>query len=251
MTTRTDAWDYTPLASTYDHRPDYSASLVKEVLHALGLRRGTTVAEVGAGTGKLTTLLLDQGLSVLAMEPNASMRGVALAKPALAQASWVAARGESLPLCEASVQMVAYGSSFNVIPARAALDECARVLQDDGVWLAMWNHRDLGDPMQKALEQLIRSYIPAYDYGRRRAAPDADIVAHGAFGAPQSADRRFTVEVRTDDWMTAWRSHATLSRQAGERLPEILRAMADLVGTAKSLIVPYRTSLWFARRRPR
>jgi ubiquinone/menaquinone biosynthesis C-methylase UbiE len=244
------SWDYTSLSGTYDFRADYCQELVHEVLKGLDLQAGDPTLDVGAGTGKLSGLLCEYGLDVVALEPNASMRSVALTKPTLRRAHWLAARGESLPLRQNSMTLVAYGSSFNVMPARPALDECARVLRAGGHWLALWNHRDLGDPLQQSVEALIRRHIPDYDYGRRRISPKSDLAAHGAFSDIEAAEQRFIVEIPARDWVSAWRSHATLQRQAGLCLPAILNELQALVGTTGRLRIPYFTRVWTALRKP-
>ncbi len=243
------AWDYTRLADAYDRRADYHAGLVARTIDAMDMAPGTLALEVGAGTGKLTGLLCRPGLEVLATEPNARMRDIALGKPALRTGvRWVACRGEALPLRAASAGLVAYGSSFNVLPVRAALDECARVLAPGGYWMALWNHRDLDDPLQREVEALIRRRLPAYDYGRRRASPEPDVAAHGAFGTVRADAQRFVIEMPAADWLQAWQSHATLERQAGSSLPHILEGIRALVGDARMLQVPYITRVWTARR---
>lgn len=240
-------WNYTALAAAYDHRPDYHAGLVRELLEALRLGPGDTVLDVGAGTGKLTGLLVDSGAAVVACEPNAEMlrRGAARLSQ---EAAWVRAVGESLPIRTASVALVSFGSSFNVVPARAALDECARVLRPDGHWLALWNHRDLDDPLQSEVERIIRRRVPDYDYSRRRADPSHDVAAHGAFEAPRAREQRFVVRVAANGWIAAWRSHATLQRQAGPAFAQILEDFRILIGDAAELSVPYFTRAWTARR---
>ncbi len=243
-------WDYTRLACTYDLRADYHAGLISHTLQRLGLPAGALTLEVGAGTGKLTKLLCHHGLEVIASEPNASMRKVALFKPELRSARWLACRGEALPLPAGSVQLVAYGSSFNVLPAQQALDECARVLSAGGHWLALWNHRDLDDPLQREVEVLIRHHLPDYDYGLRRVSPEPEVAIHGAFTQIEAAQQRFMVEVDAGDWMLAWQAHATLQRQAGQRLPRILDELRSLLGAATTLRIPYFTRLWTAQRKP-
>lgn len=241
-------WDYGSLAATYDLRPDYCAGLVAEILQTHALDHGQWALEVGAGTGKLTRLLLNHGLNVLALEPNKPMQSVAMNKPEVRKAHWLSARGEALPVHSACMDLVAFGSSFNVLPVQQALDECARVLRPGGVWLAMWNHRDLNDPLQSAIEAVIRRQLPSYDYGRRRLSPEADVARHGAFSTAITTQRGFEVEVNANDWMNAWKSHATLARQAGERLPAILRELSELLGAAPTVRIPYFTRAWSARR---
>ena len=41
----------------------------------------------------------------------------------------------------------------------------------NGWFACMWNHRDVEDPIQKNIENIITSFIPNYDYGLRRQDP--------------------------------------------------------------------------------
>ena len=242
-------WDFTELADTYDFRPHYDASIVHDTLDRLQLAHGDRAIDVGAGTGKLTSLLCGHGLDVIAVEPNARMRARGMANPAAQGARWIASRGETLPIVASSAAIVTFGSSFNVVQPRDALDECARVLRHGGAWFATYNHRDLHDPLQREIEAIIQRQIPAYDYGRRRRSPEPDVMAHGAFAAFASDSRRFIARVRADEWMLAWSSHATLQRQAGAHLPAVLMDIARAIGEAEVLEVPYTTHVWTATRR--
>ncbi|WP_440222108.1 class I SAM-dependent methyltransferase [Dokdonella sp. MW10] len=241
-------WDYSALAANYDARVDYDAGLLRHVIGEMGLEPGDAVLEVGAGTGKLTGLLCAHGLDVTAVEPNAAMRAVAMAKPVGSAARWIAGRGEALPVQSNRFVLVAYGSSFNVLPARVALDECVRVLREPGYWMALWNHRDLDDPLQRDVEAVIRRHLPDYDHGSRRRSPEADLQAHAVFGDIRAYEQRFLADIATDDWLAAWRSHATLQRQAGPRLQAILTGIANLVRGHDMLRIPYVTRAWTARR---
>ena len=240
-------WDYTDLAASYVQRSDYSAELVQRTLSLLGCQAGTPALEVGAGTGKLTALLCDQGLDLTALEPNERMRAVAFSKGLDRRARWLAARGEALPVKSQSCELVAFGSSFNVLPAPLALDECVRVLKPGGHWLAIWNHRNLDDPLQQAVEELIRRHLPDYELGRRRHSPEPDLLAHGRWHDISADEQRFVVEIGRQAWMEAWHSHATLRRQAGARLPAILAGIEQLLGSVEVLAVPYTSRLWTAR----
>ena len=61
-------------------RPGYPAAL-SEHLASLGMR-GARVADIGAGTGIFSRLLLELGCTVFAVEPNSDMRHTA--EPAIA-----------------------------------------------------------------------------------------------------------------------------------------------------------------------
>ena len=67
-------WDYTDLAQHYDLRADYSKLLIKKILRKIKCQKNYPVADVGAGTAKLTKLLCENNLIVNAIEPNKCMR---------------------------------------------------------------------------------------------------------------------------------------------------------------------------------
>jgi len=62
------------VAEAYDEvRPGYPPALVEVAMERGRLSRGSRVLEVGSGTGKLTELLVAQGLLVEAVEPGPNM----------------------------------------------------------------------------------------------------------------------------------------------------------------------------------
>lgn len=67
--------DFTELAKFYGNRPGYS-KVVLECLknHIFNSTGEGKVADIGAGTGKLTENLLEIGLTGFAVEPNEAMR---------------------------------------------------------------------------------------------------------------------------------------------------------------------------------
>jgi SAM-dependent methyltransferase len=244
-------WDYGPLADHYDARPHYARGLVASILRERNVQPKSVALDIGAGTGRLTERLCEAGLRVIALEPNARMRERALSKDVARDAAWIAASGEALPCCGDSVDLVAFGSSFNVLDAHVALDECARVLRSGGVWLAIWNHRDLDDPLQREIEAIIRRHVPQFEPGRRRGSPAADVAAHGAFDDIRAHEQPFVADVDRTQWLEAWRSHATLQRQAGSRVAPIMRDIDAAIPDIATVRVPYVSRAWSARRVPR
>ncbi len=70
--------DFTELAKFYRNRPGYSGVVLEclknHVLNSIGEGK---VADIGAGTGKLTENLAGLGLGGFAVEPNEAMRAEA------------------------------------------------------------------------------------------------------------------------------------------------------------------------------
>jgi SAM-dependent methyltransferase len=244
-------WDYTEHASHYDKRADYSSDAIEDLLKAIDCSPSRPVADIGAGTGKLTKELLKHGLSVKSVEPNEAMRAIGVQNTKGKSAAWSIGTGEATGLSTGSVYAVFFGSSFNVVDQRLTLSEVSRILVPNGWFACMWNHRDLDDPIQQRIESIIKSSIPSYSYGSRREDPTDVIDKSGYFSATRSIEGNFTWKMPRADIVTAWKSHATLKREAGSDLlfDSIIQQIADyLDGLPKVIDVPYTTRIYFAQK---
>ena len=247
MKMKTD-WDYSERAHTYDCRADYSKKAILNLLNTVKLYPGEKVADIGAGTGKLTKVLIDYGLNVLAVEPNKTMRNYGMDNLTGRRVTWFEGKGEETGLEDNSVKAVFFGSSFNVVNQPHALVETARVLRANGIFSCMWNHRDTADVIQREIELIIRNEIPNYNYGSRRRDPTKIIQGSGLFGEVMKIEETFSVKMKKTDMIKAWQSHDTLFRQAGEKFQNIINEISNLL-TMESYMVPYSTKMWFAIKR--
>ena len=242
------AWDYTQLAAHYDKRADYSGVALDRFLVRTGAKRGTAVADVGAGTGKLAIPLAKRGLRVEAVEPNNEMRKFGMQNTSGLAVAWHEGTAENTHLSSNAFGFVTFGSSFNVVDQAKALTEVGRILQPHGWFACLWNHRDLDDPIQSAVENVIKSVIPDYRYGARREDPSPTIAKSGLFQPSRFIEERFEVDLAIIDYMDAWHSHATLQRQAGRNFTEIIDQITQVANRAPILKVPYFTRIWYAQR---
>jgi ubiquinone/menaquinone biosynthesis C-methylase UbiE len=244
-------WDYTEHASHYDKRADYSSAAIKNLLKAIDCATSRPVADIGAGTGKLTKELLKQGLTVRSVEPNDAMRAIGIQNTKGKSAAWSIGTGEATGLPTSSVYAVFFGSSFNVVDQRLTLSEVSRILEPNGWFACMWNHRDLDDPIQQRIESIIKSSIPSYSYGSRREDPTNIIDTSGYFSSTRSIEGAFIWKMPRADVVTAWKSHATLKRQAGSALlfDSIVQQIAGYIDKLpKEIDVPYTTRIYFAQK---
>lgn len=243
-------WDYTALADAYLLRPDYAPAAVDGALAIMRVSAGAAVCDVGAGVAHLTLMLAARGFDVTAVEPNDAMRANGIVRTrALANVRWQEGTGEATGQKDRAFSAVTFGSSFNVCDRAPALRETTRILTPRGWFACMWNHRDLDDPIQARIEDIIRSIVPSYGYGTRREDQRAVIEASGLFGPVIHLDAPVIHEQSVDDCVEAWRSHATLARQAGARFVEATAKIDEyLRGLGRNAIqIPYTTNVWIAQ----
>jgi ubiquinone/menaquinone biosynthesis C-methylase UbiE len=130
-----------------------------EVVAIPGLSPAATVLELGAGTGKLTRLLVSTFGRVVAVEPAEAMRRLLVAH--CSQAEVLVGSGEDIPLPDASVDAVFAGEAFHWFHGDRALIEIARVLRPLGVLVVMWNlPAGPTEPSIAAVEQLLAERGP-------------------------------------------------------------------------------------------
>lgn len=67
------------------------------------------------------------------------------------------------------------------------------------------------------------------------------------FKPVEKLEGAFVVQMARDDLISAWKSHATLARQANGEFSAIIAEIAALVCDASTIDVPYTTRAWFAK----
>ena len=243
-------WDYSQLAKNYDHRAEYDSSLIKKVLNDFGCKKNFPVADIGAGTGKLTKQLLKQNLIVSAVEPNLNMRkfGIKNCKN-FDKVNWSAATAENTGLFEKNIYAVFFGSSFNVVDYKKVFRELKRILIKNGYFCCLWNHRDLQDPLQKKIENIIKKYIKNYNYGERRSNVIPILERSNLFKKIKYLDKKFYHSTLKKNYIEAWKSHGTLKRQSNGNFKKIIYEISKEINkNDKEFIkVPFKTVAYFAQ----
>ena len=108
-----------------------------DVVEVPGIGATMTVLEVGAGTGKLTRLLVAAFSTVIAVEPADAMRR--LLQDFCPTALILSGTAEEIPLADASVDGVFAAEAFHKFDGPPAVAEFTRVLRPGGVLVLMWN----------------------------------------------------------------------------------------------------------------
>ena len=243
-------WDYTNLAEAYLKRPDYAESAIDEMLRLTGVQKGDRVCDVGAGAAHLTRVLAQKGYAVNAVEPNDAMRSNGIRRTSeFANVVWSEGVGEDTGMDADVFSLVTFGSSFSVCDRPLALRETKRILKDGGWFACMWNHRDLEDPLQKRIEQIIKSNIANYSYGVRRE-DQTDIIDESAlFKEVHFIEGTVKHKILAEDFIEGWKSHGTVYRQAPDKFDMLITKIREIVeGLGSEYIdVPYTTRIWAAQ----
>jgi SAM-dependent methyltransferase len=95
------------------------------------------VLDLGAGTGKLTAMLMAAGFDTAAVEPDEAM--LAELRRAVPEVDARQGSAEHIPLPDASVDVVVAGNAMHWFDMEVAGPEIARVLAPGGVLAGLWN----------------------------------------------------------------------------------------------------------------
>jgi SAM-dependent methyltransferase len=122
---------FAEVAGAYERgRPEYAPAVVGALAAELRIPADRAVLDLAAGTGKLTRALLDAGLDVVAVEPQAPLRELLAAS--IGEGRVREGLAEAIPLPDASVSAVTVADAFHWFDHAAALAEIARVLGPGG-----------------------------------------------------------------------------------------------------------------------
>jgi ubiquinone/menaquinone biosynthesis C-methylase UbiE len=245
-------WDYTDLADAYIKRPDYSGEAINELFNLMGITQGQFACDIGAGVGHLTRHLLKKGLNVVALEPNDAMRRHGIERTAqFKNVTWLEAAAENTLQDSDVFRLVTFGSSFNVTDQQVALKETSRILKPDGWFACMWNHRNLDDAIQAQIEHIIKNRINDYDYGSRRVEQTSIIDESDLFKQVHKIEGQVKHTQSLLDCKKAWRSHATLQRQAGDHFENVIQEIDSYLDSlqVESITIPYTTRIWVAQKK--
>lgn len=180
-------------ADVYERaRPSYPPESVAWFVERTGIGAGSTIADLGAGTGKLTRLLVPTGARVVAIEPIPEMRAK------IEGAEVLDGTAEAIPLPDGSVDVVTCAQAFHWFDLDLALPEIHRVLKPGGPLVLFWNMRDLDDPIQHGVEELLAPHRH-YVIGQQEGTWRAPLAASPLFGDAEVGVFRYEQQFTTDD----------------------------------------------------
>jgi SAM-dependent methyltransferase len=147
---------YTSKAEKYArYRWDYEPRAIEAVFTIAQLSAGSTVADIGAGTGILTRHFAGRVSRVVAIEPNAAMlREAAMRLPLGPGCILVDAGAEQIPLPDHSVDLVTVAQAIHWFDPEPTRREFIRILKPGG-WLALLRNYPLNSEVGRATHAIL------------------------------------------------------------------------------------------------
>lgn len=232
-------------AAAYERgRPSYPPEAVDWLLAPTDIWVARDVLDLGAGTGKLTTRLVERGLTVIAVDPIAEM--LEMLRTALPDTPALLGSAEQIPLPDNAVDAVLVAQAWHWFDSERAVAEIARVLRPGGRLGVLWNTRDERSGWVKDFGRIV-----GLEHDRDNATVDLpepfiDIATHQVewtnYITPQAlidyvASRSYCItspaEVRTrtlDEVRELLVSHPSLANATGLAMPYITVCVRATLG---------------------
>ena len=227
------------VAAAYERgRPSYPAEAAAWLMDG----EARIVLELGAGTGKLTSVLVDQGHAVHATDPDRAMLDVL--EQRVPGASVKQASAEEIPVNDRSVDVVVVAQAFHWLDSERALPEIARVLRPEGHLALVWNSRDERIPWVRRLGGTI---------GRQDADTSSvdTVVNSELFGFVEEKSFKHWQDVNRETFLDMARSRSSIATLGAEeraaKLAEVAALYDEYGRGMDGMQLPYVTQCFRAK----
>ncbi|MEJ3404001.1 class I SAM-dependent methyltransferase [Rathayibacter sp. YIM 133350] len=236
---RRHAQSFRENAGGYDaHRPGYPRESVQWLLGD-----AHDVADIGAGTGKLTRELVELGANVTAIDPAPEMLHVLGER--LPQLTRLEGAAENLPLPDASMDLITFAQAWHWVDVDAATREALRVLRPKGRLGLIWNTRDESVPWVDALSAAMHRGLHEASAYEPQLGSGLELVGQREQRWNARTDREGILALATTRsyYLTATPAER---RVMIARIEGVLDAFPETSGS--EILLPYVTQAWIAER---
>jgi SAM-dependent methyltransferase len=231
------------------YRPGYPPEVIELIRTECGLQPSHFVADIASGTGLFTRLLLENGNSVFAVEPNLEMRemGMLELEPYDRLVS-IAGTAEETTLRSSSVDFVTAAQAAHWFDLPRARAEFARILRPGGGCVLIWNERRTDTtPFLRDYEELLLAFGTDYKEVRHERTT---AVIHEFFAPAHHQERVFELNQAFDYEGAAGRllssSYAPLEGHPNyEPMMQELRRIFRVHAVAGKIIFEYSTRVFY------
>jgi SAM-dependent methyltransferase len=161
------------------YRPTYPNRTIEYLKDQCNLSLASVIADVGAGTGIFTKLLLDKGYIVYAVEPNPPMRDAAVEQLS-GYNNFIALDGTAAAtmLPSHSIDLIVCAQAFHWFNNEQTRLEFNRIIAENGKVALVWNNRLVdSDAFAKAYDALLKNDSVDYNKVNHQNINDIDFKA--------------------------------------------------------------------------
>ncbi|MCI4352094.1 MAG: class I SAM-dependent methyltransferase [Thermoplasmata archaeon] len=238
-------------ASRYERsRPEAPPAAIDALVRSLNVSLQSTVLELGAGTGKLSRLLVPRSGPYVAVEPVPAMREQF--RQAFPTVPLVGGIAERLPIRPSSVDAIAVAQAFHWFDVPRAMAEMHRVLRPGGTVGLLWNLRDESVDWVGQVTSIIDRYDEGGPRFRQRAwrdgwarTPGFDPLELQSFPFVQRMDRETALARFTSVSFIASLDE-TRYAEAEAQLRHLLDTHPAIAGRAQ-IELPYKCEIYSSR----
>jgi len=246
--------DFSKLAKEYINRPGYSLRLLNNIASVPMMSRSKfKVADIGAGTGKLSENLLKLGFNVDCVEPNIEMLKEGINYTKNMNSKWTQGSAENTGLNDKTYDWVLMGSSFHWVDFKKAINEFERILKPNGKFTAIWNPRNLEvSEFHMKIEKKINEI--AINIKRKSSGLSGItnrltelLIESGVFKDVIFSETQYFLNFSRERYIGAWHSTNDIQAQVGESNWKKIINMIENETKGMDLIkIPYKSRAWTA-----
>lgn len=201
--------------------------------------------DLGAGTGKLTRVLVERYSHVIAVEPLDGMREVL--ERVVPAAESLAGAAESIPVADDSADGVFAASAFHWFANDDAIREVARVLRPGGVFAVVWNETidpsPLPEPYVARTQALFEEVRQDADLEENRF----DVIARGPFGELHEAAVEHEQRQTRDLTLSFLRSISVVAKLPPEEREALMAELGALLPEGEYVFRIRAVARWAVR----
>jgi len=238
-------------------RPQYPEAVYDILAARCGLTQGTTVLEIGPGTGLVTRRLLEFGATVVAVEPEPAFADYLAESVAGSRVTIIVEKFEDAQLDDEQFDLAVAATSFHWVDLAIGAPKLGRVVRSGG-WVAIWwtvlGDPDRPDPFRQAMVETIgpdpehQGPGSAFQLGLMGGRTDLERMA-GLTGV-QAEVFRWTARYDAGQLRALYSSLSHVRRQSASDQERLFDALSAIVRDEFSGVAhhPFVTALYTGRR---
>jgi len=247
------------IAEQYDtYRPAYPEPLIEAIIDRTGIDGGSSLLEIGSGTGKATRMLAERGFQVHCIEPGANL--IRVAERHLERYPRVTFENTTLEkweISENTFDVVFSASAFHWVSKETGYSRVDRALKEGGYLALFWNnsdnsHTDLCIEINRVYDRCVpemqRDHNSAQYHIQQR---EDELKGCGLFDYLMTArypwQRRYTTE-QYIGMLNTHSSHLSLPEEKRKCLYQGIEEVIDR--HAGVMVKSYLAVLYLAQKRP-